>query len=89
MNRPSAEPRSGAFAIQNGILARVGGQFVASGSERLPTPDADQEGQPTRAVDIPDVPDLGTVRITYRLNSYRHGRSRLWHWVAVHAEQVQ
>jgi hypothetical protein len=35
---------------------------------------------------VSDVPDLGAVRITYVLNSYAHGRSRHWHWLAVHAE---
>lgn len=72
---------------ENGILARVPGQYIASGSRQLPSAGEDQKDQPARGV-LVEVPDLGWVRITYRLNTYRHGKSRHWHWVAAHAAHV-
>lgn len=67
----------------NGILASVGGPYIAAGQAQLPTagPGAGQE-----LVATVDVPGLGSVRITYRLSSYKHRRSTHWHWVAVRAE---
>lgn len=73
----------------NGILAYVGGPYVAQGSQMLPKACADEATNPLRSV-VLDVPDLGPVRITYRLNSYRHrAKSKFWHWVACHAEKVE
>lgn len=71
----------------NGILARIGGQYISAGVDQLP-PAGPQEMAERVAV-VPDVPDLGNVRIRYMLNSYRHGRARHWHWLAVHAEVVE
>lgn len=71
---------------ENGILARVPGQYIAAGGADLPAAGPEQESQPVRHVVVDDVPDLGAVRITYRLNSYRQGRSRRWHWLAVRAD---
>jgi hypothetical protein len=68
----------------NGILARVGGPFIASGMATLP-PASDVEPGTERTVELPDVPDLGRVVITYRAATFKHGRSRRWHWVAVRA----
>jgi hypothetical protein len=71
----------------NGILAYVGGPYIAQGS-KMPPPAAESESsQPRRSV-VLNVPDLGPVRITFRLNSYRHYKNRIWHWVAEHAERV-
>jgi hypothetical protein len=72
----------------NGILARVPGERIAEGSQQLPAPGPDQQAEPLRKVIVPDVRDLGPVSITYELNTYRHGKSRHWHWVAVHAEVI-
>lgn len=68
----------------NGILARVPGQFISAGSKQLPPAGAHEQAE--RQTVLPDVPDLGAVRITYRLNRYKHGRSWHWHWVAVRAD---
>lgn len=72
----------------NGILASVPGESIAAGIDQLPRAGADQQGQPLQKTVVTGVRDLGAVCITYQLNTYRRGRSRLWHWVAVHA-QVQ
>jgi hypothetical protein len=73
---------------KNGYLAYVGGQFISDGARQLPPPSEKEQARPERVVTI-EVPDLGAVRITYRLNTHRHGKSRHWHWLAVHAEEVQ
>lgn len=73
---------------ENGILALLPGDTVGGGSSELPPPGPDQAGQPEHQV-VLFVPAVGAVRITYRLSSYRHGKSRYWHWVAEHAERVQ
>jgi hypothetical protein len=70
----------------SGVLARVPGECVAAGARQLPAPGPDQ--QAVREAIVQDVRDLGAVRITYHLNSYRHGKSRMWHWVAVRADLV-
>lgn len=75
------------MTADNGILTRVLGQYIASGSQQLPPAGEDQQAQPERQV-LVDLPDIGWVRITYRLNTYRHGKSRHWHWVAAHASHV-
>ena len=66
----------------NGILAYLDGPSVATGSKQLPTP---QPGQPAEMV-ATVMSNRGLVRITYRLNSYKHRRSTHWHWVAVRAD---
>jgi hypothetical protein len=70
----------------NGILAQVPGEFIAAGTEQLPPPGPDQQEQPTRATVVQGVRDLGAVRITYELKSYRRGKSRAWHWAALRAD---
>ena len=69
----------------NGILARVPGEFIAAGSKLLPP--AGPEQLATGQAVVPDVRDLGAVRITYELASHRHGKSRRWYWLAVRADQ--
>ena len=71
----------------NGILAHVSGIYIAQGSKMLPAAAESESSQPRRAV-VLDVPDLGLVRITYELCSYRHYKTRLWHWAAKHAERA-
>lgn len=73
---------------KNGILAFVGGPFVALGSRMLPPASAAESLSPRRSV-VVDVPEYGRVRITYQLNSYRHRRNHFWHWVAEYAELDQ
>lgn len=67
----------------NGILAWIGGDVIAKASKTLPEP---KEGL-TQVVAV-DVPDQGMVNITYRANSYKHGRNRHWHWLAVRADRA-
>lgn len=75
------------MSAANGILALIPGDCVGAGSTELPPAGADQAGQPVQQV-VTLVPTVGVVRLTYRLCSYRHGKSRYWHWVAEHAERV-
>jgi hypothetical protein len=71
----------------NGILNQARGSFVADACGILPSPrGAAQDEEAT--VDM-EVPDLGLVRFTFQANTYRHGRSRHWHWKAVRAELAQ
>lgn len=79
----TAEAKEPAPPAANGILASVGGPEIAAGAQLLPTPGPGAGSE--RAVTV-EVPGRGPVRITYRLNSYRHRRSTHWHWVAVRAE---
>lgn len=69
----------------NGVLTLVPGEIIGSASRQLPPAG---KGQPETADAVVNVPNLGFVRITYRLNSYSHGRSKHWHWQAVRAERV-
>lgn len=69
----------------NGMLAWVPGDFIAAGIAQLPLAGPGEEDAPVRQV-VVDVPDLGPVGITYELRTYRHRKTRLWHWVAVRAE---
>lgn len=71
----------------NGILALVGGTFIADGAKLLPRAGDAEKAEPQRTATV-DVPHLGQVVITYRLNTYRHGASRHWHWVAEHAARA-
>lgn len=71
---------------ENGILTLVPGQCIAEGSRRLPPASDLERTVPVREVLVHQVPDLGDVRITYRLDTYRHGRSRRWYWLAIRAD---
>lgn len=71
----------------NGILAYVGGDYIAAGSRQLPPAGEKEKAQPVRVVTL-DVPGLGGVQITYELNTYSHRRSRHWHWRARRADAV-
>lgn len=67
------------------MLAKVPGHAISDGARLLPA--ANELQQAERSVAL-DVAGLGSVRITYRLNSYQHRRNRFWHWLAVRAEAV-
>lgn len=69
----------------NGVLSLIPGDVVAKGSSKLPP--AGPESAAEHQVETFEA-ELGFVRITYQLNSYTHGRSRRWHWLAVYAEKV-
>lgn len=69
----------------NGILAYVGGQYIAAGSAHLPPASEKESTQPVRLVTL-DIPGLGSVQITYELNTYGHRRSSHWHWRARRAD---
>ena len=70
----------------NGILSRVPGERIAEGSKLLPAPDSGLEAGTVRHAIVLDVRDLGAVRITYKLATHRHGKSRQWCWLAVRAD---
>lgn len=67
---------------ENGILRLVPGDMV--GAPAIPA----REGQPSPQVIVVDVPDLGRVRITFKLDHYSHGRSKTWWWRPVRADAV-
>jgi hypothetical protein len=71
------------IGMDNGILARVPGQFVALGAEQLPDPEAAQAGE--QSVEL-DADYAGRVRITYDRTLAQHGKSRHWYWRAVRAD---
>lgn len=70
----------------NGILAQIRGDVIGTAAARLPRAGSDQPLELTAEVDAGH--PLGLVRIRYRAQQHRHGKSRSWFWVAMHAEQV-
>lgn len=68
----------------NGILAQIRGDVIGSAASRLPRAGLDQPTELTAEADAGQ--PLGLVRIRYRLQRHRHGKSQTWFWVAVHAE---
>lgn len=69
----------------NGILTKVPGELIARASETLPPPGA---GKPAEMQAEIDVPDIGRVRIKYRLKSSTRRKWTNWFWTAVFAEVV-
>lgn len=69
----------------NGILARIPSEVIERGVSHLPTPGPEFEAQPVRQIVLWNVPDLGSVRIVYELNTSDHGSSRQWRWMPVYA----
>lgn len=74
------------FYESNGILAKIPGALISKGSDALPPP---SDGQPAEMSAMVDTPELGRVRITYKLSSSRHHKSRNWFWTAKFAEAAQ
>lgn len=70
----------------NGILAQIRGDVIGATAARLPRAGLDQPPELTAEVDAGH--PLGLVRIRYRSQQHRHGKSRTWFWVALHAAQV-
>lgn len=70
----------------NGILAQIRGDVIGAAAARLPRAGSDQP--PELTADVDAGPPVGLVRIRYRLQRHRHGKSQTWFWVAVHAEKV-
>lgn len=70
----------------NGMLGKVGGEFIAAGSRQLPPPGSTAPKMMTAEL---QVEHLGLVRIHYRLTSNKHHRSVNWWWQAHFAEQVE
>lgn len=68
-----------------GILTWLAGGIISGGSMELPPAGPEQ---PESAQAVVDAAHLGKVRITYALKSYKHGRSKHWHWVAVRADRA-
>jgi hypothetical protein len=71
------------MGADNGILVKVRGDDIAAGSQLLPSAGP---GQPPRLAAVVDTPNLGKVRITYRLNRSPRKKTGLWFWTACHAE---
>lgn len=70
----------------NGILALVPGAAIGAGSRSLPAPGA---GRPLELDAVVDAGEPGVVRIRYRLQSHRHGKSQTWFWTAFYAEPAE
>lgn len=70
----------------NGILARVPGQFVADSIAMLPDPDT-AEDRPYEVVIDADY--VGTVRLFARRQYTQHGRFGRWFWVVYRAEPAE
>jgi hypothetical protein len=67
----------------NGILARVPGQYVGQGSNGLPDPETATDQELTATV---DAGWAGVVTITYRRQLAKHRKHSHWYWRAVRAE---
>ncbi|MVW72118.1 hypothetical protein [Bordetella sp. 15P40C-2] len=67
----------------NGILARVPGQFVAQASHILPPPELADDGEHQAEI---DAGHAGRVRIYYKRQRAKRGKHSHWFWVAVRAE---
>ena len=90
-NPPVHDPADDAVpagSSTNGVLSWIGAGAISEGAARLPQAGPEQEHQPRRSVVLTALERFGAVRVTYRLASYRHGRSRHWHWCAVHADPI-
>lgn len=70
----------------NGILSQLRGDVIGSAAARLPRAGSDQPAEVT--ADVEAGQPVGLVRIRYRAHQHRHGKSRTWFWVAVHAERL-
>jgi hypothetical protein len=71
--------------IDPGTLGQVPGVAIAHGSNTLPTAGPDS----ALAVVEVDAGWAGRMRITYRAQRMRHGRSSHWAWVAVSAQKLE
>jgi hypothetical protein len=67
----------------NGILAKVPGEFIAMASKGLPDPETATEG--TLSAEI-DASWAGRVRLTYVRQLVRHRKHSHWYWLAVRAD---
>ncbi|MDF3823021.1 hypothetical protein P3G55_24215 [Leptospira sp. 96542] len=70
----------------NGILAKVGGQYIAQAMQTLPIAPTSKVAEAVAEIDAGWV---GRVRIRYRIHKYRHHKTSMSTWVAVHAELVK
>ena len=75
--------RGGMTYSDNGILAKVPGQFIGMASQGLPSPETATD---TRMSATIDADWAGRVRITYERRNHRHGKSSCWTWAAIYAE---
>ena len=69
----------------NGILVKVRADDIAAGSHLLPPAGP---GQPVELTAVVDTPNLGKVRITYRLKRSPRKKTGIWFWTAGYAEVV-
>jgi hypothetical protein len=85
LKQPHPSQPAPAAEAANGILGRVPGPFVSDGIGQLPKA---REGEQPQRDAVVEVPGLGLVRITYRLNWYKHRKNVFWHWRAVRADRA-
>lgn len=85
--QPEWTPPKIASHPERGINAHLAAEYIGAGMRQLPTP-GPAEKEPIRSV-IVEVPQFGKVKITYKLSSYKHGRSRFWHWTLGRADVVE
>jgi len=85
---PAATPEQEVQPSANGVLSWMGGDRIAQAARQLPAAGPEHAAKPRREVVVQGVPHFGAVRVTYELDSYRHGRSRHWHWRAVRADPL-
>jgi len=72
--------------VDNGILARVPGEYIAKASRSLPDPACATEDE--RRVEI-DAGWAGRVRLTFKKHRYSRARSKPYvAWLCKHAEPV-
>jgi hypothetical protein len=96
MGNPAIPPQPGYEPLpwppvpneHNGIYGQILGQFVPKADDHLPKPGPEQQNEPKRYV-ISEVPNLGPVRFTFELYSYKHRKNTFWSWRVVWAEQVK
>ena len=67
------------------ILAQINGELISKARQTLPPPGAGQRSEMQAEI---DVPNIGRVRIKYRLNNSRRVKGSDWSWTAFFAEVV-
>lgn len=83
LKQPHPTQPAPAAEAGNGVLGRVPGDIVGAAGRQLPPA---REGELKQREVVVDVPDLGRVRITYRLASHKR-RSMHWFWNAERADR--
>lgn len=80
----------GAFELldhDNGILARVPGEYVSQALKTLPKAETSTKDYETAFVDVGPPWNLGLVRITAKRSKYKRAKFTRYIWHAVHAQK--